>query len=69
MSPSSPDQITIKWVYHCQLLFMQPLQNIVTLTAFHTSSNEKAIPLAVIHILCIGPDRPTMRPLHFRYLR
>ena len=32
---------------------MQPLQNIVTLTAFHTSSNEKAIPLTVFLILCI----------------
>ena len=52
---------TIKWVYHWQLLLMQPPQNIVTLTAFHISSNENAIPLTVIHIRCIGVDRPATR--------
>ena len=56
-----------KRVHHCQLLLMQPLQNIVTPTAFHISSNEKAIPLTVIHILCIVVDRPAMRLLHSRY--
>ena len=46
---------------------MHPLQNIATPKAFHTSSDEKAIPLTATHILYIGVDRLAMRPLHSGY--